>query len=379
MLDKLNKIFEIIEENHLDFYFNHSKEEFEEFKKEALSKFKLEDDYDLLYICNYIIKRMVNENDGHTIVRYSDFLYLGVLPRIINNKMYIYKAVDDIKNYLYDEILEINGVNINTIIDEVRDRCLYQTEGFREANVERNMIDVSVLRSLPSIDNKTDEFIFKVDHNGEVKEIKIPFGYAGIKNYRHFEDKDRMHIVYSLCREFKPNQMINMVNEIKNIDGINYYIVDLRGNTGGNSGITEPLLEFLKGKKIIVLIDKYVYSAGRLACYDLRNLGAIFIGTDIGSPLNCFGNCPAIEFEKFYVQPSNAYYTYYDSVGDLETKEEFKEFLKRDDYKKIMEPRYFHPDIYVEESIDALREGRDVYLEKAYEYIDSLENKKKLG
>ena len=186
MLDKLNKIFEIIEANHLDFYFNHSKEEFEEIKKEALSKFKLEDDYDVLYVSNYIIKRMVNENDGHTIVRYSDFLYLGVLPRIINNKMYIYKGVDDIKNYLYDEILEINGVSINTIINEVRDRCLYQTEGFREANVERNMIDVSVLRSLPSIDNNADEFIFKVDHNGEVKEIKIPFGYAGIKNYRHF-------------------------------------------------------------------------------------------------------------------------------------------------------------------------------------------------
>ncbi len=373
MLDKLNKIFEIIEENHLDFYFNHSKEEFEEIKKEALSKFKLEDDYDVLYVSNYIIKRMVNENDGHTIVRYSDFLYLGVLPRIINNKMYIYKSVDDIKDYLYDEILEINGVNINTIIDEVRDRCLYQTEGFREANVERNMIDVSVLRSLPSIDNNADEFIFKVDHNGEVKEIKIPFGYAGIKNYRHFEDNGRMHIVYSLCREFKPNQMINMVNEIKNIDGINYYIVDLRGNTGGSSSIIKPLIEFLKDKKVIVLIDKYVYSAGRFACRDLKNIGAVFIGTDIGTPMNCFGNCPPIEFEKFYVQPSNSYFTFDDRAGGLTTKEAFKEFLKREDYKEIMEPKYFHPDIYVEESIEALREGRDVYLEKTYEYIDSLE------
>ena len=61
MLDKLNKILEIIEKNHINFYFNHSKEELDVFKKEALSKFRLEDDYDVLYVVNYIIKQMMND------------------------------------------------------------------------------------------------------------------------------------------------------------------------------------------------------------------------------------------------------------------------------------------------------------------------------
>ena len=375
MLDKLNKIFEIIEERHINFYFNHSKEEFEEFKKEALSKFKLEDDYDVLYVSNYIIKKMLNENDSHTIVRYSDFKYLGIFPRIINNKMYIYKTVDDVKEYLYDEILEINGVDINKLIQEVRDEYCYQTDGFKEANVERNIVDVAVLRGLPSIDNNSEEFTIKVNHSGVVKEVKIPIAYAGRKNYKHYEDKDRMHIIYSLCREFKPNQMINMVNEIKEIDGINYYIVDLRGNTGGTGSIIKPLIDFLTGKKVIVLIDKFVFSAGRWACLDLKKIGATFIGTDIGTPINCFGNNPGVNFDKFYVQASEYYFCANEHFENPSTKDELEEIRNN----VIMKPRYIHPDIYVEESIEALREGRDVYLEKAYEYIDSLENKKKLG
>ncbi len=369
MLDKLNKIFEIIEERHVNFYFNHSKEEFEEFKKEALSKFKLEDDYDVLYVSNYLIKKMMNENDSHTIIRYSDFNCLGIFPRIIKNKMYIYKAVDEVKDYLYDEILEINGVDINKLIQEVRDEYCYQTDGFREANVERNIVDVAVLRGLPSIDNNAEEFTIKVNHNGSIEEVKVPIAYAGRKNYKHYEDKDRMHIIYSICREFKPNQMINMVNEIKKIDGINYYILDLRGNTGGTGSIINPLVEFLTGKKVIVLIDKFVFSAGRWACLDLKKIGATFIGTDIGTPINCFGNNPGVEYDKFYVQASEYYFCADEHFKNPSTKDELEEIRNNE----IMKPRYFHPDIYVEESIEALREGRDVYLEKAYEYIDSLE------
>ena len=371
MLDKLNKIFEIIEERHINFYFNHSKEEFEEFKKEALSKFKLEDDYDVLYVSNYIIKKMLNENDSHTIVRYYDDIkdHLGVVFRIINNKVYIYRCSDEIKECLYDEVLELNGVDINTIVSEMGDRFCYQSDGFREARIESFLNNVCNIKGLPSIDNNATEYKIKVNHNNEIKEVVIPFKFIPIINYKYYVDDDKMQIIYSLCMELKKNEMIEFVDKIKQVEGINYYIVDLRGNTGGSKKIINPLVEFLKDKKVVVLIDKFVFSAGRWACLDLKKIGATFIGTDIGTPINCFGNNPGVNFDKFYVQASEYYFCANEHFENPSTKDELEEIRNNE----IMKPRYIHPDIYVEESIEALREGRDVYLEKAYEYIDSLE------
>ena len=375
MLNKLNEILKIIEERHINFYFNHSKEELENFKKEALAKFKLEDNYDVLYVSNYLIKRMMNENDSHTIVRYNDEIsdILGLVFRIINNKVYIYKCIDEINNYLYDEVLEINGIDINIIVNEISDICCYQTDGFREARVAKFMNNKNYLRSLPSIDNVVKDIVLKVNHKGEEKKFVVPVLSLGSKplvNYEYNIFNDSMQIIYSLCKEFKPNEMLDFVERIKQVEGINYYIVDLRGNTGGSNKIIDPLVDYLKDKKVIVLIDKYVFSAGKWACLKLKKIGATFIGTDIGTPVNCFGNDPWVEYDKFTVQASEHYYPACDIVGPITSREAFEKFMKQDNAKEIMKPRYFHPDIYVEESIEDLREGRDVYLEKALEYID---------
>ena len=371
MLDKLNKIFEIIERNHINFYFNHSKEEFEEFKREALSKFKLEDDYDVLYVSNYLIKKMMNENDSHTIIRYFDDKEnhkFGVRFRIINNKVYIFDCSNSINEYKYSEVLELNSIDINKIVDEMRDRCCYQTDGFKEANVERFLCDIPSLRGLPSIDNNTRDFTLKINVNNQIKHIVIPREGILFRNYKHEEYNGVMRIIYSLCRESQPNQMIDFVEDIKKVENIDYYIVDLRGNTGGNNKIIDPLIEFLTDKKVIVLIDKFVFSAGKWACLKLKKIGAKFIGTDIGTPINCFGNNPGVDFDKFYVQASEYYFCADEHFKNPSTKDELEEIRNNE----IMKPRYFHPDIYVEESIEALRNNIDIYLEKAFEYIDNI-------
>ena len=45
-IDKLKEMLKIIEENHLDMYFNISKKDLEDFIKEVLKKYKIKDDYD---------------------------------------------------------------------------------------------------------------------------------------------------------------------------------------------------------------------------------------------------------------------------------------------------------------------------------------------
>ena len=44
------------------------------------------------------------------------------------------------------------------------------------------------------------------------------------------------------------------------INNITKFIIDIRGNTGGNSNIIKPLIKYLDGKQVITLVDKYVFS-----------------------------------------------------------------------------------------------------------------------
>ncbi len=376
MIDKLNKILEIIEKNHLDFYFEHSKEELEEYKKEALSKFKLEDDYDVLYVSNYLIKKMLNNTDAHTCVNLLNTMdnLLGLRFRIIKGKLYIYQTIDGYQQYQYCEVIKINDVDIDKIISEVRNIKCSQTKTGEEFKIESALVGMDILKSLPSLDSNANEFKITVKKDDTIEEFIAPKGRCPITNYEYSVSKDIMYIKYSRCSQSYDNQMLDFVKNISEVKDINYYIVDLRDNTGGNNKIANPLIEFLTGKNVIVLIDKYVFSACRFACVKLRNIGAIFIGTDIGTTLNCFGNIPKVEFDNFSIFASNRYFAFHPEITfDINSKETIK-IIK--DNKKYYEPIYFHPDIYVEESIEALREGKDVYMDAAYEYINNISNKK---
>lgn len=79
----------------------------------------------------------------------------------------------------------------------------------------------------------------------------------------------------------------------ENLSQINTIIVDIKSNTGGNSGLNEKLISFLKeqsDKKILCLTDYRVFSSGSFALCDLIKLGAKTFGDEIGTPINHFEN-----------------------------------------------------------------------------------------
>ena len=155
-------------------------------------------------------------------------------------------------------------------------------------------------------------------------------------------------------------------------------IVDIRGNQGGNSEIINPLIDFLKGKKVVTLVDEYVFSGGRFAILDLKNINSKFVGIGIGTQLNCFGNAPSFKFDRFIIPISNKYFymdtTYsYDSFRYADSKERFEK-LKKD--KKLFIPQIFVPDIYCKKDIDDYKNGIDRELAYA---IDILNEEKSLN
>ena len=67
--------------------------------------------------------------------------------------------------------------------------------------------------------------------------------------------------------------MEKLVEKLKAIEkNINYYIVDIRNNSGGFSNINHILIDFLTGKSIVTLINETVFSSGRMMLVDLKKL-----------------------------------------------------------------------------------------------------------
>ncbi|MBE6159770.1 MAG: hypothetical protein E7157_01845 [Lactobacillales bacterium] len=382
--NKLNDILNLIEKNHIDMYFNITKEELDEYIDKIFKENNINNDYDFYYYTNVIIKKIFGIYDSHTkLIWYEADFNLPLRFKYIDNKVYIIRTSEDNKELLYSEVLKINGIDINVLIDEIKNMIAYSTKEYLIYPIETILYNGIKLKSLPSIDSTKDEFEFTLKKDNEIINKQFTKSEESLikinkprSNYSYHIINDKMHIVYNMCREEYENQMINFVEEINKISSelnINKFIVDIRGNQGGNSAIINPLIEFLKNKEVITLVDEYVFSGGRFAILDLKNIDSKFVGTNIGTSLNCFGNAPSIKYDKFIIPICNKYFymdtTYkYENFKYADTKEKFKE-LKRN--KKLFIPQIFEPDYYSKKTLEDYKDGIDKELECAIEIFDN--------
>ena len=391
-LEKIKKLLMVIEENHIDMYFNITKEELNEFVDEILDKYKLEDDYDFFYISNVIIKKIFDKYDSHTMVVFKDrYIWLPIRFKIFDDKIYVINVDEDNKECLYGELLQINGIDIDVLKNEIEQRVCYSTKQWLYASIEMNLCQLQSILSLPSINNNSESINYTIlKEDGQQENViyepkdyelkfatKYDFEPNIRKNYVYKIEDDIMTIIYSSCHETYENQMINFINEIESkstSNNISKYIVDIRGNTGGDSTVIKPLIEFLKDKEVVTLVDGKVFSSGKFAIVDLKNIGSRFVGTEIGTTFNSFGNIVRRELDNFLVTISTKYFYYNDEeslIHGLESKEELKEFKSHDENKKYFIPQEFEPSYYVENNLDDYKEHIDRMHERAKELLSS--------
>ena len=380
--EKIKDILNLIEERHIDMYFNISKEELDRYIDEIIEMYDINDDYSLYYYTNMIIKKIFGIYDSHTKLLFEkgDF-YLPVRLKYINNKLYIIRTTKETKTLLYSEVKKIENIDINIIIEEIKSIVASSTEEYVTSQIELFLINGYKIKSLPSIDSKLDEFNFTVNKDEKIIDMKLTKDEGYLlpvnkpkENYSYELKDDKIIIVYNKCREEYDGQMIEFVNKIESESkkfGIEKFIIDIRGNQGGNSEIINPLIEFLKDKKTVTLVDEYVFSSGRFAILDLKNINSKFVGTGIGTQLNCFGNAPITKYDNFIIPISNKYFymdtSYsYDDFRYADTKEKFKK-LKQN--KELFVPQIFEPDYYSKKNIDDYKDGFDRELEFAIELL----------
>lgn len=383
-LEKLKQILKIIEEKHIDMYFNITKEELNNYIEEILKTYKLENEYDLFYITNLIIKRLFGRFDSHTKIvwKNADFNF-PIRLKYIDGKVYIVKASEENNDILYGQILSINNIKVEQLIKEIENMTAYSTKGFLQMQIENTLYNGIKLRSLPSIEIDSDTFEFEILKDEKI--IKRTLTKSDVRlyqddNYTYNIEDGVMHIIYSSCRENYEGQMLEFIKKIKEEsekNNITQFIVDIRDNKGGNSEIIKPLIEFLKDKQVITLTDKYIFSGGRFALYDLINIGSITVGTEIGTTLNCFGN-NSVNYTDEFIIPVSYKYFYYDEqqrkIISIKEKEEFKQFKNNPQNQIYFEPQVFEPNYYVENQIEDYKIGYDRQLDSALQLLKEKKN-----
>lgn len=361
---------------HPGFYFFHTRDELEQKIEKQLVKDKY-DQYDLCYIMNSLIKFMLSKYDSHTKVLFSEGRYLPIELKIVDNEVYIINVPSKFNKFKTWKVLEVNGVIISKLLEEIEEICCYSTEEYLKTRQVSILEDIDMLRTLPSIDSATFKFDFLVS-DGVHREV-ISFDIDNLddeleesllpENYSYEVVNDCVVIHYNSCRDKeKMDELIKKISKIQ----IDKYIIDLRYNGGGDSSIIRPLIEFLRGKRVVVLINEYVFSSGRMALVELKKIGAYVVETNISTSLNAFGNNPSeykIEGTDLIVKRSSSYFLYdsdYNCTGF--SKNNFSEHFK--DRKKLLEPVFIKPDLEVKETVDDVVTGKDRQMMTAFQYLE---------
>lgn len=367
------KLIDVLEEKHIDCYFNISKQELMLCVDEILSKYSINDDYDFYYVANMIMKKMFGQYDSHTrLIFKNSRCSLPIQLKYIDKKLYIVKTSINYENINYGYIKKINGVGIDQLISELELIVPYSTIGFFESQIESTFKNMFKMKSLPSIANDIDSFHYTIVKNDVEMDVNLfpeDFSFSNDTNYSMEINDNVMIITYNSCVQSFEHQMEKFVEKIKlesmkhNIDK---YIVDIRGNSGGNSEIIKPLIHFLSNKEVITLIDKYVFSGGRFALIDLINIGSKTVGTGIGTSINCFGNISKNEIGNFILPVSNKYFYLKDNkIFNINNKNDFVVFKNNIYNRKYFDPIIYIPDYIVENKIGDYENNSDSVLEYA--------------
>lgn len=388
----ISKIFNYIENGvektsfgdfygHPGLYFFHTKEEFTTMLDKCLDK-ESYDRYDIYYIVEKLIKFLLGKYDSHTKLYFKNSIYFPISFKMQDNDFYVVNIIDEYKDIVGGKLVSINNIPVEKVTSELDQIINYSTEEYKSVMLTSGIKQLYILRSLPSISNNIDRIKYQIEYNGKIANICFSEKekYSKLKstlpeNYSYKKVDDILIIHYNSCKDIE--KMKKLVEKLKSMESnINYYIVDIRNNSGGFSNINHILVDFLTGKNVVTIINETVFSSGRMMFVDLKKIGSYVIGTNISTSLNAFGNVPGgLEIEELglIVKRSNTYW-YYDSNLKCQgfTKENFSSKFK--DKKELLEPRIIEPDEYVYNNVDDIISNKDAQLERAVEYIKSKDN-----
>ncbi len=277
----------------------------------------------------------------------------------LNNKVYLKTEKG------FAEVKKIGGVEVDKLVNQITEYISYETNEWlnyklnNELNFIQSYIRIGVNPNSAELVNGTNIKLGQTENIAIHRNHFPPFDFNLDKpfDYELIKDTSIIKINYRTCNKKNKEYFFRFVENVKEViekEKINYYIVDVRNNTGGNSELICPLYTLFKDKNMkgCILTNNSVFSSGIFAVYYAKKtLGATIIGQPLGQGNSKFGQSSGI------LQVS-------DEISIHFTEKYINQFAEVFKCEGAIQP-----DIYVPLTLEDIQAKRDATLSKAIDFI----------
>ena len=292
--------------------------------------------------------------------------------------IYVINTLPEYEKILFCRLLKMNDHSIDDVISTLSRAISHENEAQIKKSMPFALIQVGLLLGAKIIDDP-ESAVFTFQKDGEdpfsmeidsmsmkekfnpiivtENEDDLPLYRRNRKLFYSFfylqEDKT-LYVLYNSCRVMKDKPFPDFVKEVFDLvdqNDIQRFIVDLRNNGGGNSGIFFPMTKELKlrdslnkKERLFVILGRGTFSSAVLNAIELKNqTHATFVGEPTGGKPNHFGEVRSFTLKNSHLNVS--YSTKYFTHAEEDTSS-------------------FYPDISVDLSICDYINKKDPVLEK---------------
>jgi len=344
----IRHIVKTLEQTHPNLYHNVSENEI----KNHIDSIKGIDNLTTIQFDYELLKLFALFKESHTCY-YPPYEFLNYNIIFKNKKLYIYDSQE------WKEIAKIDKLSTNEFLKRLEPLICYETEEWLSKMITDFANNGYIYKMLGLSDNDFIELTTVNDERLLLSTIKSKNSSKSriFYYYKNLND-DILYLRYERCfdnPDFPFNLLVKQIEKDVKEKEINRYILDIRGNRGGNSEVLNPFQELVKNNdmKGCLLIDEGVFSSGIFAVMRFKkNFNATLIGQPTGGTAKHYGYVKGFDIEGKHFNVSTKLF----------------DFSKFFGYEKSIKP-----DIFVEETIDDVQNNRDVTLNKAVEFMETEE------
>lgn len=240
--------------------------------------------------------------NAHVSLNYSKFLYKDGKSFLSQHLFYFNNKIYLVKDNKLLEVKSIGGWLPKTICKEFDKYLSYETKEWQNVQLNK-MLNSLLLYKVLGIDYSNIKLVDGQVFNCSPSDIFFDNSFLlppfKSRNDKYYDctiiDNHILMIDYFRCNELNKGDFLKFLEKVKEKcknSPIDSYIIDIRGNTGGNSELILPLFDFLQERELkgVTLTDNRVFSSGTfVAYYAKKKLSSTLIGQPLGQGSERFG------------------------------------------------------------------------------------------
>ncbi len=267
-------------------------------------------------------------------------------------------------NKTWKKVVSINGILVRELVEQIVQMSNFETQPWKKVKIERGfqngyfyqMLGLSCppLKFELANQNSTEfvevNFLYDTEFEEKQKEKRS----TRKSYYFNILDNNILYVRYAACRNDTELSFEDFVKQIatKIEETVTTkYILDLRGNNGGNSEILNPFQDLVKEKQLhgVLLVDGGVFSSGRFAVARFKkDFNTLLIGEPTGGAAKSYG---------------------YNEMAEVEGKK-FCYSIRLWDFSEIFGYEgSIAPDVLIEKTIENIQNNTDPQLDYAIDYL----------